>query len=70
MKDRMEYNIIDACPNDLLYYGQHATKFECPECGINIYCTNQVTNKVPYKILRHIPIIPCFEQLLKCKNIA
>jgi predicted RNA-binding Zn-ribbon protein involved in translation (DUF1610 family) len=39
MKDiGMEYHTIDACPNDhIIYYGQHATKFECLECGISRY---------------------------------
>ena len=64
------YQSIDACPNDhIIYYGKHASKTECPECHINGYQTDQV-KMVPWKVLLHIPIIPCLEQLFKCKNIA
>ena len=56
---RMEYQDIYACPNDdIIYYGQHALKTECAQCLISIYQTDQVTKKVPQKVLRHIPIIP------------
>src|SRR5271170_4027606 len=67
----MEYNTIDACPNDhIIYYGQHASKSECPECGTSRYHIDQVTYKVPRKLLRHIPIIPRFQRLFRCKKIA
>lgn len=67
----MEYNTIDACPNDhIIYYGQHASKSECPECGTSRYRIDQVTDKVPRKVLRHIPIIPRFQRLFRDKNIA
>jgi hypothetical protein len=59
MKDiGMEYQSIDECPDDhIIYYGKHASKTECPVCGINRYRTDQVTKMVPRKVLRHIPII-------------
>ena len=64
----MEYEAIDTCLNDhIIYYGQHTTKLEFAQCG---YRTNQVTNKVLHKDFFHIPIIPCFKQLLRCKNMA
>jgi hypothetical protein len=48
MKDiGMDYQTIDACPNDhIIYYGQHASKTECPQCFIGRYRTNQVTKMV------------------------
>jgi hypothetical protein len=60
MKDiGMDYQTIDACPNEhIIYYGQHASKKECLQCLISRYRTDQVTKRVPQKVLRHIPIIP------------
>jgi len=39
MKDiGMEYQVMGACPNDhTIYYGQHETRMECPQCGISRY---------------------------------
>jgi hypothetical protein len=60
MKDiGMEYKVIDACPNDhVIYYGKYASEVKFPQCQINRYRTDQVTQHVPCKVLRHIPIIP------------
>jgi hypothetical protein len=71
MKDiGMDYQTIDACPNEhIIYYGQHASKIKCPQCLINRYRTDQVTKRVPPKVLRHIPIIPCLQRLFKCESI-
>ena len=37
MKDiRMDYQTIDACPNDhIIYYGQHSSKTKCLQCFIS-----------------------------------
>jgi hypothetical protein len=72
MKDiGMDYQTIDACPNDhIIYYGQHASKTECPQCLISRYRTDQVTKRVPRKVLRHIPIIPRLQRLFRCESIA
>jgi hypothetical protein len=53
MKDiGMDYQTIDACPNDhIIYYRQHASKIECPQCLISRYRTDQVTKRVPRKVL-------------------
>ena len=67
----MEYNTIDACPKDhIIYYGEHALKTECPKCGTSRYRTDQLTKKVPQKVLRHIPIIPRLQRMFRCNNIA
>jgi hypothetical protein len=67
----MEYQAIDACPNDhIIYYGQHASKTECPQCQTSRYRTDQLTKKVPRKVLRHIPIIPRLQRLFRCESIA
>ena len=59
---RMEYQAIHPCPNDyIIYYGQYALEYEFPECQISRYQTDQVTKKVPCKVLHYIPITPCFQ---------
>jgi len=72
MKDiGMEYQAIDACPNDhILYYKQYEFETECPECHSSRYRTDQVTKKVSHKVLRYIPIIPRLQRLFRCKNLA
>jgi hypothetical protein len=67
----MDYQTIDACPNDhIKYYGPHASKTECLQCLISRYRANQVTKRVPRKVLRHIPIIPCLQRLFRCESIG
>ena len=67
----MDYQTIYACPNDhIIYYGQHDSKTECPQCLISRYRTDQVTKRVPRKVLRHIPIIPRLQRLFRCESIA
>ena len=72
MKDiGMEYQAIHACLDDhILYYGEHASKEECLKFQISRYRTDQVTKKVPHKVLSHIPIIPRLWQLFRCKSIT
>ena len=62
----MDYKAIDACPNDhIIYYGQYALENKCPQCEISRYRTDQVTKKVPCKVVRYIPIIPRFQLLIR-----
>jgi hypothetical protein len=72
MKDiGMDYQTIDACPNDhIIYYGQHASKIKCLQCLISRYRTDQVTKRVPQKVLLHIPIILHLQRLFRCESIA
>ena len=44
MKDiGMEYQAIDACPNDdIIYYGQYASETKFLQCQINRYRIDQV----------------------------
>ena len=56
--------------NHIIYYGQYASENKCPQCEISRYQINQVTNKVPRKVLHYIPIIPRFQQLFRCQSIA
>jgi hypothetical protein len=69
MKDiGMDYQTIDACPNEhIIYYGQHALKTEFPQCLISRYRIDQVTKRVPRKVLHHIPIIPRLQRLFRCE---
>ena len=67
----MQYEVIHACPDDhVIYYNQHEFATECPKCHISRYQTDQVTKKVPHKVLHYIPIIPCLQRLFKCKNVT
>jgi hypothetical protein len=67
----MEYQDINACPNDhIIYYGHYTLENECPKCQISRYLTDKASKKVPHKVLRYIPIIPRFQQLFRCQNIA
>ena len=67
----MEYQTIDACPNDhIIYYGQYALENKCPHCQISRYRVDKVSKKVPHKVLRYILIIPRFQRLYTCQSIA
>ena len=67
----MQYEATHACPNDhVLYYNQHEFETECMECHISRYQIDQVTKKVPHKVLHYILIIPHLQRLFRCKNIA
>ena len=72
MKDiGMHYEVVHACLDDhVIYYNQCEFATECSECHVSRYWTDKVTKKVPRKILRYIPIIPCLQRLFRCKNIA
>ena len=52
MKDiGMHYEAIHACPDHVIYYNQHEFATKCLECNISRYRTDQVTKKVPHKVL-------------------
>ena len=52
----MHYEAVHACPDDhVIYYNQHEFETKCMECHIIRYRTDQVTKKVPCKVLRYIP---------------
>jgi hypothetical protein len=63
----MDYQAIDACPNDhIIYYGQYALESECAQCKISIYRIDKVSKKVSRKVIRYILIIPRFQRLFRC----
>jgi len=67
----VEYQSIDACPNDhIIYYGHYASENKCPQCEISRCRTNQLTKEVPRKVLRYIIIIPRFQRLFRCQTIT
>jgi hypothetical protein len=67
----MDYQAIDACPNDhIVYYGQYALESEFPQCQISRYRTDKVSKKVSHKVLHYIPIIPHFQRLFRCQTIT
>ena len=56
MKDTgMEYQSIDACPNDhIIYYGKYSSKTKCLQCHIIRYQIDLVTRNV--RIFRHLGV--------------
>ena len=66
----MQYEAIHTCPDyHVIYYNQDEFETECRECHISRYWIDQVTNKVPCKVLFYILIVPHFQRLFRCKNI-
>ena len=58
----MEYQAIDAYPKDhIIYHKEYENATEYPECHTSRYRDDQMTKKVPHKVLRYIPIIPCLK---------
>ena len=42
----VEYQFIDACPNDhIIYYGHYASENKFPQCEISRYRTDQVKKR-------------------------
>ena len=67
----MKYQIIHACSNDhILYHKQHEFATEYHDCHISRYRSDQITKKVPHKVVRYIPIIPCLQWLFRCSRLA
>ena len=68
----VEYISYYACPNDcILYRGKYADK---EKCGHDRYDKLKKKGKSrtspPFKILRHIPIIPRIQRIFHCKELA
>ena len=57
----MYYEAIDACPDDHIIFYKHEFETECPEFHISRYRRDQVTKRVPHKVLHYILIISCFQ---------
>ncbi|XP_020254080.1 uncharacterized protein LOC109831152 [Asparagus officinalis] len=79
----LDYNKIDACPNDcILYYKDNKDLQECPICGVSWwvqrknYSTHGTTRsmlkqkKIPAKVLHHFPLIPRLKRLYMNKDSA
>ena len=55
----MEYQTIDACPkNHIICHKKHEHAIECTKYHMRKYQDDQVTKKVPCKVLCYIHIIP------------
>ncbi|XP_043714991.1 uncharacterized protein LOC122663380 [Telopea speciosissima] len=58
----LNYNKIDACPNDcMLYWKGQEKATTCSKCGTSRYTS--VDKKIPAKTLRHFPLIPRLQRL-------
>jgi len=69
----VEYISYHACPNDcILYRGEYAEKEICLKCGHDRYDKSKNKGKScgpPFKIFRHMPIIPRIQRLFQCKEL-
>ena len=66
----MKYQTIHTCPNDhILYHKKHEFAIECPDCHISRYQSDQITKKVPHKVLQYI-LIPHLQRLFRCTSLA
>lgn len=66
----LNYEKIDACPNDcMIYWKDRASFLFCPDCGESRYKNNKSPNsngkecKVPQKVLRYFPLAPRLQRL-------
>ncbi|XP_020257510.1 uncharacterized protein LOC109834036 isoform X2 [Asparagus officinalis] len=79
----LDYNKIDACPNDcILYHKANKDLQECPACGVSrwkqrtnssirITTETEITQKkIPAKVLRHFPLAPRLRRLYMNKETA
>ena len=67
----IEYQSIDACTQDhVIYHKEHENATECPEFHTSRYRDDQVTKKVPCKVLCYIPIILRLKRLFRCNSLA
>ena len=69
----VEYISYHACPNDcIIYRVEYAKKETCLKCGHDRYDKLKRKDKSrtgsPFKILRHMPIIPRIQRLFHAKN--
>jgi hypothetical protein len=70
MKMGLEHVVIHCCPDGHVLYERKENQelTECPACFLPRYVAG--LDKVPIKILRYFSIIPCFQRLLRCSEIA
>ena len=71
----VEYISYHAFPNDcILYRGEYADKEICSKCGHDKYDKSKIKGKSrivpPFKILRHMHIIPRIQRLFCCKELV
>jgi predicted RNA-binding Zn-ribbon protein involved in translation (DUF1610 family) len=70
----VKYISYHTCPSDhILYINKYVDKEICPKCGHEEYWKSKNKGKAhgpPYKILRHVPIIPRNQRFFHCKQLA
>ncbi|XP_057247430.1 uncharacterized protein LOC130589846 [Beta vulgaris subsp. vulgaris] len=72
----LEYERIDACPNDcMLYRNEYADLYECPRCGKSRYKLPDGVVPGPgntgpsAKVLWYLPVVPRFRRLFSLKKM-
>ena len=67
----IHYEAIHPCSDDhAKYYNLHEFAIECPEFHISRYRTDQVTKKVPLKVLCYIPINSTFPTTIQVSKYS
>ncbi|KAF6163742.1 hypothetical protein GIB67_023776, partial [Kingdonia uniflora] len=64
----LDYEEIDACPNDcILYWKENALQIECPTCGTSM---NKEKTKFAAKVLRYFPLTPRLQRMYSVPWVA
>ena len=67
----MAYNKIHACPNDcILYRGAYEHSMACPRCDVSQYMQDIQGDKIPEKVLRHMPTLTRITHMFQCGSLA
>jgi hypothetical protein len=65
------YDTIHVCKYDCaLFWGDHAKKTHCPECGFSRWKDPEAKRKIPHKVLRYFPIIPRLQRFFVSKEAS
>lgn len=66
----LRYDTIDACRNEcVLYRREYASLESCPKCEAERYKRVGMA-RVPYKVLRHFPLVPRLKRMFSTPQLA
>jgi hypothetical protein len=70
----MEYEKINVCKDNCMFYKEHKNEMKCLKCGKSRFVElinedrEKVTTKVAHKQLRYMPLTPRIKRLFLSKN--
>jgi hypothetical protein len=65
----LSYESIHACANGCVFFhGTLRCLKVCPKCGTNRFMDG--SKSIPWKVLRHFPLIPSLLRMYRCKSLA